>query len=180
MTEAERCTEKIAAARRHPGLADAMRTPPPTWLKLAIIMCFVMAGSWCVTLLIMPSGEEMDRASQVNPIIRVQMIMALAVSTAATIACVWLLFDAIGLAAAPTRYMIAVVEQRVHTPAPYFIRLITEDGADREYRARRRAASTVKLGLVEPGQVGVAVMKGDVCVQWVPLPLHHDRVYDRL
>lgn len=177
MTEAERCKEKIAAARSHPGLADAMRTPPPTWLTTAIILCVVMAVAWVVTVAVMPSSEDMDRLPSV---FRVQMMVAWIPTIGATIACVWLLFDAIGLAAAPTRYLLAVAEQRVHTPAPYFIRLITEDGADREYRARRRAASLVKLGLVEPGQVGVAVMKGDVCVQWVPLPLHPDRVYDRV
>jgi hypothetical protein len=80
----------------------------------------------------------------------------------------------------PTRRIIGVAEQRIHTPAPYYMRLITEDGSDREFRARRRAASLVKLNLVEPGQVGVAVMKGDTILQWVPLPLHPDRAYDRV
>lgn len=177
MTEAERCKEKIAAAKSHPGLADAMRTPPPTWLTLAVILCFVMAAAWVATVAIMPSSADMDRLPSV---FRVQLTIAFVPTVIATVACLWLLVDALALAAAPTRYLLAVAEQRVRTPAPYYIRLITEDGADREYRARRRAASVVKLGLVEPGQVGVAVMKGDVCLQWVPLPLHSDRRYDRV
>lgn len=176
MTEAERCKEKIEAAKSHPGLADAMRTPPPTWLTTGIILTVVMAFSWWITFQVMPSSREMDRLPGV---FRFNMMIAFIPTIGATIAALWLLIDAIVLAAAPTRYLLAVAEQRIHTPAPYFIRLITEDGADREYRARRRAASVVKLGLVEPGQVGVAVMKGDICVQWVPLPLHSDRVYDR-
>jgi hypothetical protein len=144
-----------------------MRTPPPTWLTTAIILTLVMGGAWMVSLAVMPSDRDLDRLPSV---FRVQMIVAWIPTIGATIACVWLLFDAIVLAAAPTRYLLAVAEQRMHTPGPFYIRLITEDGADREYRARRRAASLVKLGLVEPGQVGVAVMKGDICLQWVPLP----------
>jgi hypothetical protein len=177
MTELERCMEKMAAAKSHPGLAEAMRTPPPTWLTTAVILCIVMGLAWVVAFAVMPSDREMDALPD---FFRAQMLFSFLPTIAASIAVLWLLFDAIGLAAAPTRYILAVAEQRVHAPAPYFIRLITEDGADREYRARRRAASVVKLGLVEPGQVGVAVMKGDICVQWVPLPLHPDRRYDRV
>lgn len=176
MTEAERCKEKIAAARSHPGLAAAMRTPPPTWLTMGIIMTIVMGVAWVITFMVMPSDSEMDRLPSV---FRAQMMISFIPTIVATVAALWLLFDAVGLAAMPTRYLLAVAEQRVHTPAPYFIRLITEDGADREFRARRRAASVVKLNLVEPGQVGVAVMKGDICVEWVPLPPHPGRVYDR-
>jgi hypothetical protein len=176
MTEAERCKEKLAEARSHPGLGDAMRTPPPTWLGIALLVSVLMVGIWFLTFAIMPSGRDMDR---LPGFFRAQMAISFIPTTVITIACAWLLIDAIGLALKPTRYLLAVAEQRVHAPAPYFIRLITEDGADREYRARRRAASLVKLGLVEPGQVGVAVMKGDICLQWVPLAPHPGRIYDR-
>src|SRR5436190_11183406 len=156
MTEAERCKEKIAAARQHPGLADAMATPPPTWLGIGIVVNVVMLGLWILTIMIMPSSKEMDRMPS---FFRIEMMVSFLPMIAGSIACLWLVIDALGLALQPTRRIIAVAEQRVHTPAPYFMRLITEDGADREYRARRRAASIVKLGLVEPGQVGVAIMK---------------------
>lgn len=177
MTEAERCKEKIAAARQHPGLADAIATSPPTWLGIGIITTAVMIGLWILTLAIMPSSREMDR---MPAFFRAEMMFSFLPMIAGTVACAWLLFDGLGLAMQPTRHLIAVAEQRMHAPAPYFMRLITEDGADREYRARRRAASIVKLGLVEPGQVGVAIMKGDTILQWVPLPLHPDRKYDRV
>lgn len=177
MTEAERCKEKLAEARSHPGLAEAMRTPPPTWLGTGIIMTLVMIAAWFATFALMPSEREMRH---VPGVFKFQMYISFVPTTIATIACAWLLFDALALALKPTRYVLAVAEQRMHTPAPFFIRLITEDGADREYRARRKAASIVKLNLVEPGQVGVAVFKGDVCVQWVPLPPHPGRVYDRV
>lgn len=176
MTEAERCKEKIAAARSHPGLAAAMRTPPPTWLTIGIVCTIAMGGAWVAAIMLMPSERELENLPSFY---RGYLMASFIPTILATLAALWLLFDAIGIASMPTRYLLAVAEQRVHTPAPYFIRLITEDGADREYRARRRAASVVKLNLVEPGQVGVAVMKGDVCVEWVPLPDHTGRVYDR-
>jgi hypothetical protein len=168
MTEAERCKEKIAAARQHPGLADAMAIPPPTWIGMGIGMSVIMVFAWILTIAVMPSSKQMD---QMPSIFRMQMMIAWVPMIITTVACAWLMFDAIGLAVQPTRRIIGVAEQRVHAPAPYFMRLITEDGADREYRARRRAASLVKLGLVEPGQVGVAIMKGDTILQWVPLPV---------
>jgi hypothetical protein len=177
MTEAERCKEKIAAARQHPGLADAMATPPPTWLGIGIGMTVIMVFAWILTIAIMPSSRDMDRMPS---FFRYEMMFAFVPTIITTVACAWLMFDAIGLAVQPTRRIIGVAEQRVHAPAPYYMRLITEDGADREYRARRRAASIVKLGLVEPGQVGVAIMKGDTILQFVPLPLHPDRAYDRV
>jgi hypothetical protein len=133
MTEAERCKEKIAEARSHPGLAEAMRTPPPTWLTTAIILTLVMGGAWMVSLAVMPSDRDLDRLPSV---FRVQMIVAWIPTIGATIACVWLLFDAIVLAAAPTRYLLAVAEQRMHTPGPFYIRLITEG---RRGLSRRRA-----------------------------------------
>jgi hypothetical protein len=176
MTEAELCKERIAAARSHPGLAAAMQTKPPTWLTTAVVVTVFMVFAWILSIAVMPSEREMDRLPSV---FRVQMMLAWVSTISATVASLWLLVDAIGLAVLPTRHVLAVAEQRVHTPAPYFIRLITEDGADREYRARRRAASVVKLRLVEPGQAGVAVMKGDICLEWVPLPAHPGRVYDR-
>ncbi len=177
MTEAELCKQKLADARSHPGLAAAMATPPPTWLTTALVVTVMMGLAWIVTFAVMPSDREMEH---VPGFFRAQMMISFIPTIVATLACIWLLVDAIALTVKPTRYILAVAEQRIHTPAPFFIRLITEDGADREYRARRRAASIVKLNLVEPGQVGVAVMKGDICLQWVPLPPHPGRVYDRV
>jgi hypothetical protein len=175
MTEGDRFQDKIAAARSHPQLAVAMSTPPPTWLTPAVVLTVVMVGILVLTFAIYP-WNEMDRMPAP---IRAQMTIAWVPTIGATLAVIWLLFDAIGLASAPTRRVIAVAGARPHSPAPYYLRLVTEDGADREYRARRKAASLVKLGLVPSGEVGVAILKGEVVVDWVPLPPPPERVYDR-
>ncbi len=175
MTEAERHQEKIASARSHAGLAAAMATEPPTWLPMAVIMTMVMALSLIVTFAIYP-WDDMEK---MPPSIRGVMMFSWLPTIGAVVAVIWLLFDAIGLASAPTRRAIAVVGPRPQAPAPFYLRLTTEDGADREYRARRRAASVVKLGLVTTGDVGVAIFKGDIVVEWVALPPPAERLYDR-
>jgi hypothetical protein len=175
MTEAERHKEKIAAARSHPGLAAAMATPPPTWLGIAVVVTAVMALSIVLTLALYP-WDDLEKMPEG---VRMIMMVSWLPTIGAVVGVLWLLFDAIGLASGPTRHVLAVVEPRAHTPAPYYLRLATEDGGDREYRARRRAASMVKVGVITPGDVGVAVFKGDVVVEWVPLPPVEGRTYDR-
>ncbi len=175
MTEGDRHHEKFAAARSHPQLAMAMSTPPSTWLTTAVVVTVVMAGILVLTFAVYPWNEMDDMPAP----IRAQMTIAWVPTIVATLAVIWLLFDAIALASAPTRRVIAVAGARPHSPAPYYLRLVTEDGADREYRARRKAASVVKLGLVPSGELGVAIFKGDVVVDWVPLPPPPDRIYDR-
>lgn len=175
MTEGERAQEKLAAAHHHPDYARAMATAPPTWLGLAIVIAVVMTISLIITFAIYP-WTEMGRMPAP---VRAALVISWVPTLGAALASGWLLIDAIALASAPTRRVLAVVENRVQTPGPYYLRLITEDGADREYRARRRAASVVKLHLLTPGDVGVAVFKGDTVLEWVALPPTPGRTYDR-
>lgn len=177
MTEAEKLQEKFEAARRHPQYHQAMSTPPVTWLTMAIFIVAVMAVSLTVTFYFYPWEAFSDR--RMPGFLKGMMMFSWIPTIGFVVASLWLLFDAATLAMLPGRAMLAVVGVREHTPAPYYIRLIGEDGTDRDYRARRRAASAVKLDLNTPGDVGVAIFKGDICVEWIPLPLHADRVYDR-
>lgn len=177
MTEAEKLQDKFAAARRHPQYEQAMATPPVTWLTMGIVICAVMALSLTLTMFFYPWEAFND--PRMPSFMKGVMMFSWIPTLGAAGGAVWLLVDAAGLAMQPGRAMLAVVGVREHTPAPYHIRLIGEDGTDRDYRARRRAASAVKLRLNTPGDVGVAIFKGDICVEWIPLPLHSDRLYDR-
>jgi hypothetical protein len=152
-----------------------MQTEPVTWLTMAIVIAAVMALSLIITFAVYP-WDDLDK---MPASIKGMMMFSWIPTIGAAVASAWLLFDAVGLSMLPARRTLAVIGHRVDTPAPYFIRLLGEDGSDREYRARRRAASVVKLRLLTPGDVGVAIFKGDICVEWVALPLHVDRVYDR-
>lgn len=175
MTEAEKLEDKFAAARRHPHYTMAMATPPVTWLKHAV---FILVGLTLIlgaTMAWYP-WEDLKRGPEA---VRMIMMFSWLPTVAAVVVSVWLFFDALGLATAPTRYEVAVLAPQLEGPAPYSIRLITEGGGERDYRAKRRAASVVKLRLLTPGDVGVAVLKGDICVEWVPLPPTPGRVYDR-
>lgn len=177
MSEAERYDDRLAAARAHPGLATAMATPPTTWLTLAVVVVAVMALSIVLTVAFYP-WDDLDRIPEgVRAILMVSWVPTIA----ASVASLWLLIDALRLASRPTRHLLAVAEPGPRGPAPFVLDLVTEDGQRHRCRARRRAASVVKLGLVTPGDVGVAVCKGEDVVEWVPLPpVPAGRVYDRV
>lgn len=177
MTEAEKLQEKLAAARRHPRYADAMAAPATTWMTMAIVVVAVMAISLTVTFFFYPWDALSD--PRMPGFLKGVMMVSWIPTIGFALGSLWLLADALALARLPTRHVLAVVGVRERTPAPYYLRLIDESGVEQTHPARRRAASTVKLGLETAGDVGVAIFKGNVCTDWIPLPLHSDRVYDR-
>jgi hypothetical protein len=174
MTEAEKLADKFRAGRAHHEYQRAMATEPVTWLTTAIIIALVMGLSIALTMAWYP-WDDLDK---MPPAIKGMMMFSWIPTIGAAVASAWLLFDAAGLAMLPGRHELTVIGHRVDTPAPYHIKLISEDGTEREYRARRRAASVVKLRLLTPGEIGVAVFKGDICVEWIALPLNPERIYD--
>jgi hypothetical protein len=175
MTEAEKLEETFAAARRHPHYTQAMATPPVTWMKLAVVVLVGLTLILGATIAWYPWGD-LERMPEG---IRMMMMFSWLPTIAAVVVAVWLFFDAAGLAMGATRHELAVIAAQHDGPAPYSIRLVTPGGVERAYRAKRRAASVVKLRLLTPGDVGVAVFKGDICVEWVALPPTPGRLYDR-
>jgi hypothetical protein len=175
MTEAEKLEEKFAAARWHPNYTTAMATPPVTWLKVATIVVVGMCVSIVLTLKWYPWRDLERMPGGIKAIMMFSWIPTIG----ALIGSVWLFFDALGLSTGQTRYELAVLTPQIDGPAPYSIRVVTPGGIEHTYRAKRRAASVAKLRLLVPGEVGVAVLKGDICVEWVALPPTPGRVYDR-
>jgi len=174
MIEAETLQAKLATARSHPEYARAMAAEPPTSIVVAVVVAAVMALSLIITFAVYP----WDSLHRMPDAIKMVMMLSWVPTLGAAAASAWLLVDALGLAMAPTRRELAVIARGSDGPAPYMIRLVGADGAEREYRAKRRAASVVKLRLLVPGDVGVALFKGDRCLEWVALPAT-DRIYDR-
>lgn len=174
MTEAEKRQESFAAARRHAGYEAAMRTKAPTWLGIGVLCVLLAGGAMVANLFFYPWDEMSKMPGMVKPMLYISWIPAIG----GVLGSLWLLFDALALSAQPTRHVLAVVGKGVDGPAPFYLRLIDENGEETTWRARRRAGTAVKLRLLEPGEAGVAVFKGSTAVEWVSLA-PQGRVYDR-
>jgi hypothetical protein len=176
MTEAEKRQASFEAARNHRGYAAAMATKAPTWLGMGVLCVVLTCAAVVANLIFYPWSEMEQMPATVKPV----MYIAWIPSVGGVIASLWLLFDALALATQRTRHVLAMVGRGVDGPAPFYLQLIDEDGAEQRWRARRRAGTAVKLRLLEPGEVGVAVFKGDTCVEWVSLAPTPGRTYDRV
>ncbi|HVK78229.1 MAG TPA: hypothetical protein VM734_33220 [Kofleriaceae bacterium] len=165
MTDGER--QRLAAAAGTYEHRQAMTAQPNTWITIATVVTVVMGVSVIATIALYPWKE----LSVLPDWYRSVMMFSFLPTVAAVAAVSWLFLQSLGLHLQPTIRHLALVKQRETTPDGQFLELEHADGRITRHRCRRSAASMVRVGTVTPGEIGVALCKGDAVLEWCSIPV---------